>query len=50
MSIAGIVALIGCALIVRGVWLAWHPGGWILGGLCIAVPSVFIAYDAFRSR
>lgn len=50
MSGAGLVAAIGLAVVDRGVALAWRPGGWILGGLFIAIPSVFVAYAAFREK
>lgn len=50
MSIAGVIALLGAALIVRGTFLAWRPGGWILAGLFIAIPSVLVAYSAFREK
>jgi hypothetical protein len=50
MSIAGAIASAGLAIMDRGVYLAWHPGGWILGGLFITVPSVFVAYAAFREK
>lgn len=50
MSIGGLVALIGCGLVVRGVGLAWRPGAWILAGVMVAVPALFAAYDAFRSK
>jgi hypothetical protein len=50
MSAAGSVAAIGLVFIVRGVALAWRPGGWILGGIFIAVPSVLVAYAAFREK
>lgn len=48
MSVAGLVAAIGCGLVLRGVALAWRPGGWMLAGLMVAVPALFVAYDAFR--
>lgn len=50
MSLAGVVAALGLALVVRGVALTWRPGGWILAGLFIAVPAVFVAYAAFREK
>lgn len=50
MSVAGVVVLIGLAVLVRGVWLAWRPGGWIVSGLLIAVPALFVAYDAVREK
>lgn len=50
MSIGGGAASIGLALMVRGVFLAWRPGSWILAGIFVAVPSVFFAYAAFREK
>lgn len=50
MSVAGAVAAVGLAAIVRGVAMAWLPGAWILGGFFVAVPAVFIAYAAFGER
>jgi hypothetical protein len=49
MSVAGIVAAIGLGLLVHGVALAWLPAGWMLAGICVAVPAIFVSYDAFRS-
>lgn len=48
MSGAGVVAALGLAAIVRGASLAWRPAGWILGGVFVALPAVFVAYSAFR--
>lgn len=50
MSIAGIVAALGLAAIAHGAALAWRPAGWMLGGLFVAVPAVFIAYSAFSEN
>lgn len=50
MSLGGLAAAVGCGLTVHGVALAWRPGGWILGGIFIAVPALFVAYDAFREK
>jgi hypothetical protein len=50
MTAAGIAALIGLAVVVRGISLAWRPGGWIAAGLFITFPAVFVAYDAFREK
>jgi hypothetical protein len=50
MSIAGLVAAVGLGMIVRGVALAWRPGGWMLAGLLVAAPAVLVAYSAFRER
>lgn len=48
MLVAGLAVMAGLGVSVRGVWLAWRPGGWIAAGLLIAVPALFVAYDAFR--
>lgn len=48
MSLAGLVAAVGLALIVHGVALAWRPGGWMMAGVFVAVPAVLVAYSAFR--
>lgn len=50
LSIAGVVAFIGCGVIVRGVFLWSRPGGWVLSGVLVVVPAVFVAYDAFREK
>ncbi len=50
MTVAALIAAIGVSLVVRGADLAWRPAGWILAGLAIALPAVFVAYDAFRSK
>ena len=50
MSIAAIVAVIGFAAIVRGIALAWLPGGWIAAGLFVSLPATFIAYSAVREK
>lgn len=50
MVLASVVAVLGAAALVHGVWLAWRPAGWMLAGLLIAAPAVCVAYDAFRER
>jgi hypothetical protein len=50
MTASGVAALIGIAVVVRGISLAWRPGGWIAAGLFITLPAVFVAYDAFRGK
>lgn len=50
LSIAGVVAVLGCGVIVRGVSLWSRPGGWVLSGVLIVVPAVFVAYEAFREK
>jgi hypothetical protein len=48
MACAGIVALTGLGIFLHGLWLAWRPGAWMVGGLLIATFAVFVAYDSFR--
>jgi hypothetical protein len=48
--IAGMVVIAGMGVFVRGVWLAWRPGGWIMAGLLIAIPALFFLYDKIRPR
>jgi hypothetical protein len=40
----------GAAVFVYGVWTAWHPGGFMVAGLVIAVPSIFVAYGNYRGE
>jgi hypothetical protein len=37
--------LCGCALLAYGFWLAWHPLGFIVGGLLLAAVSFFLGYN-----
>lgn len=30
-----LMMLAGLALVVRGAWLAWQPGAWIVGGCAL---------------
>jgi len=48
--IALAVCVVGLALIVRGVALAWRPGGFIVAGLFIALPALAIARAAEREK
>lgn len=50
MSVAGVIAAIGLAVLVRGVLLAWRPAGWMLAGALVALPALSVAYDAFRGK
>ena len=43
------VVVAGLVAFTRGVWLAWHPGGWMVGGLAIASPALFWLYNDVRS-
>lgn len=43
-----LVVVVGLCVFVRGVWLAWRPGGWMAAGLLIAAPALFLAYGSFR--
>jgi hypothetical protein len=44
---AGMVA--GAAAAVYGLWLAWHPLGFIVGGLLAAAGCFFGGYQEQRS-
>lgn len=43
-----IVFLAGFAGLVYGLWLAWHPLGFILGGLLLAAGAFFYEYNLQR--
>jgi hypothetical protein len=45
---AGVVA--GVAVCCYGLWLAWHPLGFIVGGLSVAAGSFVMAYDVSAIR
>lgn len=35
--------LAGVAAVAYGAWLAWHPAGWLVGGvLMMAIPIVYV--------
>lgn len=36
--------LAGCTLFVFGVWMAWRPLGFIIGGIVIAAVAFFAGY------
>jgi hypothetical protein len=36
------VCLFGCAAVVYGVWLVYHPAGWIIGGAMAFYISLMI--------
>lgn len=36
--------LAGCAVFVYGLWLAWHPLGFIVCGVVIAAVAFFAGY------
>jgi hypothetical protein len=42
--------LFGCAIFVYGLWLAWRPLGFIVGGLVIAAVAFFAGYQRLRSE
>jgi glucose dehydrogenase len=51
LDLATVAAVVvGLCLVVRGVWLAWRPGGWIVAGLVMAVPALLHAYASFRGK
>lgn len=39
------VAVLAFAAFVYGLWLAWHPLGWIVGGLVVSVCAVMLDYS-----
>lgn len=47
---AAAVLLIGMTLFSYGVWLAWHPGGYMVSGLLIGLPAFFILYGTSRTE
>jgi hypothetical protein len=40
--------LVGFLALVYGLWLAWHPLGFILGGLLLAAGAFFFEYNLQR--
>lgn len=50
MLAGGSIAAFGMGVMVRGAWLAWRPGGWLLAGVFITLPAIFAAYGAFRGK
>lgn len=47
---AAVVVMLGVSVFVRGVWLAWHPGAWMVGGAAIAAPALSWLYREVRSE
>jgi hypothetical protein len=47
-AFAAAVLVVGVAVFVRGVWLAWRPGGWMVAGLALAAPALFWLYGEIR--
>ena len=39
--LAGLVFLAGLGLFAYGCWLAWHPLGFIMGGLVLTAGALF---------
>lgn len=37
--------LVGLCVLVYGLWLAWRPLGFIVGGLVLALVAFFVHYD-----
>jgi hypothetical protein len=46
------LVLTGAAIFAYGLWLAWHPLGFIVGGLMLGAAGIFFGYDreALRRR
>jgi uncharacterized membrane protein YiaA len=40
----------GLFAFVYGLWLAWHPLGWMIGGLLLAACAFFVHYNALRDQ
>lgn len=39
------MVLAGAVVLDYGLWLAWHPLGFIVGGLSLAAAGIFLGYD-----
>jgi len=44
-AVAALIVFAGAAIFARGVWLAWHPGGWMVSGIAIGSPALFWLYN-----
>ena len=42
--------VLGLLAFFYGLWLAWHPLGFIVGGLTVAAVSFMLGYDPARIR
>ena len=40
-----LLVLVGAAVFAYGLWLAWHPLGFIVGGILLAAAGIFFGYD-----
>lgn len=49
LAIDGMV-IAGAGSLDYGLWLAWHPLGFIVGGLTLAAAGVFFGYDTQSMR
>lgn len=47
--VAGLAVLFGVGLFSFGFWLAWHPLGFIMGGLAVAAVGILLGRRAPRS-
>lgn len=45
-----LVLLAGFVSLVYGLWLAWRPLGFIVGGLVLGAAAFFFHYDASRGK
>lgn len=41
-------AVVGMAAFDYGLWLAWHPLGFIVGGLAVGAGAFFLGYGTTR--
>jgi hypothetical protein len=42
--------LAGLSALVYGLWLAWHPLGFVIGGALLAAGAFFVHYNMLREE
>lgn len=45
-----VVLFVGFLSLVYGLWMAWRPLGFIVGGLLLGAAAFFFHYDAARGK
>lgn len=45
---AVLLVMCGLASVIYGCWLVYHPAGWIIGGLLVAVISLLVARETLE--
>ena len=48
--VAGLAVLFGVAVFSFGFWLAWHPLGFIVGGLAVSTLGVLLGRNKRSAR